>query len=184
MTKRSVVLAWVLLGGLAAPGTADVFISEFMAVNNTTLQDEDGAYPDWLELFNAGSQSVDLEGWFLTDSALNLYKWRFPAVSIAPGQFLVVFCSGKDRTDPAAELHTSFRLRGDGEYLALVGPDGLTVVHAYEGFPEQVADVSYGLSQEVSSSVYHYLISNIFLPLYSRYNTDFRSTWSRKKRDL
>ena len=49
--------------------------------------------------------------------------------------------------EPAAELplHTSFRLRSDGEYLALVAPDGVTVLSEFSpGYPRQFEDVSYG----------------------------------------
>ena len=47
---------------------ADVFISEFSASNDAVLRDGDREYPDWIELHNAGDQSIDLSGWFLTDS--------------------------------------------------------------------------------------------------------------------
>jgi len=45
------------------------------------------------------------------------------------------------------EIHTNFKLDGDGEYLALVRPDGTTVEHDYAPqFPEQKTDVSCGMS--------------------------------------
>jgi len=139
----------VLAIGLAlvAEGAqAQVVISEFMAVNDTTLVDEDGDYPDWIELLNAGSTDVDLDGWYLTDNAGNLRKWRFPHVVIEPDDYLIVFASTKDRATAGEELHTDFKLGGDGEYLALVRPDGLTVASAFAPeYPPQVADISYGL---------------------------------------
>ncbi len=117
-----------------------------MAVNDTALADEDGDYPDWVELYNAGSAAVDLDGWYLTDNDGNLRKWRFPHVVIEPDDYLIVFASTKDRASTGGELHTSFKLSGDGEYLALVKPDGLTVACAYAPeYPPQVADISYGL---------------------------------------
>ncbi len=43
-------------------------------------------------------------------------------------------------------LHTNFKLDGDGEFLALVKPDGKTLCHAFEPeFPKQFDNVSYGL---------------------------------------
>ena len=51
------------------PLAADLLISEFMADNETTLQDEDGDASDWIEVFNRGSTAADLEGWHLTDNA-------------------------------------------------------------------------------------------------------------------
>lgn len=123
----------------------DVVITEFMAVNDTTRADEDGDYPDWVELHNAGAAAVDLDGWYLTDNAGNLRKWRFPHVVIDPDDYLVVFASTKDRADAGGELHTNFKLDGDGEYLGLVRPDGITVANAYAPtYPPQVTDISYG----------------------------------------
>ncbi len=131
--------------------TGDIVISEFMAVNNSTLNDEDDVSSDWIELFNNGSQPVNIDGWYLTDDAADLTKWQFPDVTIGADEFLVVFASDKDRRDPDSELHTNFKLTSAGEYLALVEADGTTISHEYgsttETFPEQLSDVSYGVEQ-------------------------------------
>ncbi len=74
-----------------------VVISEFMASNDSTLSDNDGEWSDWIELHNNGPTSVNLDGWFLTDRAANLGKWRLPAVRVGPDQYLLVFASEKDR---------------------------------------------------------------------------------------
>ena len=42
-----------------------------------------------------------------------------------------MFASGKDRAIAGSELHTNFGLSAEGEYLALVAPDGTTIVHEY-----------------------------------------------------
>src|SRR6185369_13509746 len=100
--------------------------------------------PDWIELQNDGTGAVNLDGWFLTDDATNLQKWRFPALTLPAGGYLVVFASGKDRTN--GTLHTNFQLDNDGEYLALVQPDGVTVAHAFApGYPPQHANISFGI---------------------------------------
>ncbi len=66
-------------------------------------------------------------------------------MTIPAGGFKLIFASGKDRSNPAAELHTRFKLDADGEFLALIRPDGQTVEFAYDEFPRQVEDISYGL---------------------------------------
>src|ERR1043166_8814088 len=106
-------MAWVLLMAVAARGNADVLISEFMALNSTTLADQDGQYSDWIELYNSGSDTVNLGGWYLTDNRTNLTHWRVPSTDLYPGNYLVLFASGKDRAVPGAELHTDFKLDGD-----------------------------------------------------------------------
>jgi hypothetical protein len=121
-------------------------MSEFLAVNNGGLADEDGDHSDWIEVRNVSAAAVNLDGWYLTDRADELREWRFPAKTLAAGQYLVVFASGKDRTNPAAALHTNFSLDGAGQYLALVRPDGVTIEQQFAPtFPAQHPDVSYGL---------------------------------------
>ena len=129
-------------------GIEPLLISEFMAVNSHTLADMDGESSDWIEVHNPTDEPVQLDGWYLTDDAENLSRWEFPATHADAGEYLVVFASGKNRTDPTSELHTNFKLDSNGEYLALVQPDGVTVSHVYAPqFPAQQTDVSYGLPQ-------------------------------------
>src|SRR5262245_42778506 len=104
-------------------GAENVTITEFSASNSSGLRDEDGDYSDWIEIFNGGSTTVNLGGWFLTDAPGNLTKWRFPATNVAPNGFLIVFASGKNRVVAGAPLHANFSLNASGEYLALVLPD-------------------------------------------------------------
>ncbi|MBI5690926.1 MAG: CotH kinase family protein [Verrucomicrobia bacterium] len=128
-----------------AAGAAPV-ISEFMAVNTATRSDQDGHFSDWIEIHNPDALPLDLGGWYLTDSASNRRRWTFPAVRLPAGGYLLVFASNKDRRDPAGELHTNFALASEGEYLALVRPDGVTVEWEYApAYPPQTADVSYGV---------------------------------------
>ncbi|UCD53562.1 MAG: lamin tail domain-containing protein [Phycisphaerales bacterium] len=127
-------------------------ISEFVAANTSReplsageLLDQDGESSDWIEIWNPSFEAINLAGWFLTDDLDDPTKWEFPAVKLAPNDFLVVFASGKNRRDPTGELHTSFALAAGGESVALVGPDEM-VVHAYSDYPIQFADIPYGLS--------------------------------------
>jgi hypothetical protein len=123
---------------------ADVILNEFMAVNTRTLADEDGGFSDWIEVRNVSVAPVDLEGWHLTDTHRTPALWTFPAVTLTPGQHLVVFASEKDRAVAGSPLHTNFKLSGDGEYLALVRPD-LTVADSYDPYPQQKPDMSFGV---------------------------------------
>ena len=93
--------------------------------------------------------------WFLTDDAGNLTKWPFPAgTSINPGGYRLVFASNKADQNLAPELHANFSMNKNGEYLALVAPDGLTVVDEFAPFyPEQLTDISYGLAQSTSALI-------------------------------
>ena len=129
-----------------------VSITEFMAVNDVTIPDPTGLgdAPDWVELYNGGADPISLDGYFLTDTKNNLSKWRFPNVTLEPGDFLVVYATGNNQRDPGAgTLETNFQLARDGGYLALVAPGGNVILSEFGGeafgYPEQFEDVSYGL---------------------------------------
>ena len=115
-----------------------VFISELMASNHTQLQDEDGDWPDWIELFNGSADPMDLSGYALSDDDVNQRKWVFPSVTVQPGEYLVVFASGKDRRD--GELHTNFKLSTVSEAVWLYDPDGRVVSWVeYDGLPKEIS---------------------------------------------
>ncbi|MCA9197905.1 MAG: CotH kinase family protein, partial [Planctomycetales bacterium] len=63
----------------------------------------------------------------------------------------VVYASGKDRITADAPLHTNFRLDNDGEFLALVQPNGTTIEHQYAPFGALLPDRAFGLAQSVES---------------------------------
>ncbi len=140
----------LLLAAALLPGNVraadDVVITEFMAENNGTVEDEDGDTPDWIELYNAGTNSVNLNGWFLTDKSGNLTKWRFPATNLAVNAYLLVYASNKDRRTAGRPLHTNFKLDNDTGFIALVKTNGMTIQSSFSGYPQQVAGISYGLA--------------------------------------
>ncbi len=74
---------------------ADLRITELMASNNRTLADGNGDSSDWIELYNASTEALDLAGWRLTDDPEVLDKWTFPSYMLGADEYLVVFASGK-----------------------------------------------------------------------------------------
>lgn len=120
---------------------SQVYISEFMADNTSTILDDDGEPSDWIEIFNPNGAPIDLDGWYLSDNPDNLIKWIFPAVKIEANSFLVLFASGKDKHNN--ELHTNFKLSSSGEWILLSKPDGETIQFELQ-FPYQRPDISYG----------------------------------------
>lgn len=197
--NRLPIWLWVLSLGLVliapltptASAAESVRISEFMANNFRTLADEDLDYEDWIELANVSGQPVSLEGWYLTDEKLNLKKWRFPAVTLPPNGYLVVFASGKDRTPPVGPLHTNFKLSsntsGDKGYLGLVASNGVTIVSEFApSYPPQVANVSYGFPVQDNrvTLIAAPAAAKVYVPTDDRYGRDWATrefsdaTWS------
>ncbi len=137
-------------------------ITEFMADNDATLLDGDGNPSDWIEIYNAGDLPIDLGGYHLTDDDASPQKWTFPSVNLDPGEFFIVFASApadgmggvlSDYVDAGGNPHANFTLDADGEYLALVEPDGVTIATEFApAFPEQFEDIAFGVEQQASFS--------------------------------
>lgn len=77
---------------------AQVAINEGSNRNGKTIADEDGEFNDWIELYNAGTAGVQLQGWFLSDRGDQPQLWEIPGLYLEPQGFRIVFCSGKDKS--------------------------------------------------------------------------------------
>jgi len=88
------------------PGDAQVAINEVLASNHMTNLDDDGGSSDWVEIVNVGSLPTRLRGYGLSNDIKRLQKWVFPDLLLSPGEYLLVWCSGKDRvvSSPEAAL--------------------------------------------------------------------------------
>ena len=125
------------------PAPIGIVINEFVANNGDSLEDEDLDSADWIELYNGQDQNQDLSGYYLTNDPTQKTLWRIPRMIMSPFDHLVIFASGKDRSSANSSLHTNFNLSKEGGYLALIAPDGTTVVSEFD-YLEQAQDISYG----------------------------------------
>ena len=142
LKKLCILLALLMLPGLAL---ADVVINEVMASNGVY---DDGQSHDWIELYNNGSNTVDLSGWYLSDGKKNLEKFCFPeGTKLKAGAYLIVYCTGEDDVDPGkgSEFYASFSLSASGETITLSDAD-VNPVQQLE-YPQQHVNISYGLPQ-------------------------------------
>lgn len=104
------------------PSPATLVINEFMASNATTITDETGAYPDWIELYNTGSADVSLDGFTITDDLTKPDKFAFPdGLTVPAGGYLLLFADGD--TDQGDE-HVGFSLKASGEAIGLYDAEG------------------------------------------------------------
>ncbi len=111
----------------AAAPAAEIVINEIVNSGDKKMLDEDLEEQDWIELYNTTTQTIDLTDSYITDSEDNLTKWKFPSVSIGPGEFLILYASGKDKRDPSGNLHTSFKISSD-EPVILVERNGIDII--------------------------------------------------------
>ena len=136
-----------------------VFINEWMADNLGVLNDPADLplfrYEDWFELFNPGANTVDLTGYFLSDTLTNTTQFSIPVGTIIPprGYLLVWADNTPAQNQPTnQDIHANFSLAKSGEALALFAPDG-TVIDAIT-FGPQISDVSQGRFPDGSASIY------------------------------
>ncbi len=103
-----------------------LMINEVMPAPRSGLRDEDGELSDWVELYNAGTETINLANLALSDDEQNPLKWFFPeGTVIAPGQYYVVFCSGKNKLEAATGIpHTNFSISAEGETIVLTTKAG------------------------------------------------------------
>jgi hypothetical protein len=104
----------------------EVVINEFMADNESALQDSDGDFSDWIEIYNSGNFAVNLKGYGLSDNRNNLRKWLFPNLTIPAKCHILIYASGKNRAS-VNELHTNFKISADGEELFLTNNLGILI---------------------------------------------------------
>ena len=127
--------------------TAGALLNEVLA-NNVTLQDPDGSFSGWIELYNPGATAVDVSDMSLTDDTLDARKWVFPTgSSIAANGFLVVYCNplAAASTVVAANMNTGFALRAAGGRVFLFGKlSGGGTLQDSVNFGQQVPDRSIG----------------------------------------
>ena len=91
-------------------------ISELMVKNHATRLDESGCIADYIELANRSDSPVSLEGFGLSDDE-DKVKWRFPALELMPGEYLLIYADNNESSD--TRLHCGFALsQGETVYLS------------------------------------------------------------------
>ncbi len=150
MRTLSVFFVLSCLLTLSHLAKAQVIINEYSAANRNTISNN-GSYPDWIELYNAGATAVDLSGYHLSDRENNPDKWAFPAGANLPaGNHMIVFADGKDEYSGGA-YHTNFKLTQTtgNDQVVLADPQGnILEVHYFN--PPNLTDNSYGRTSDGS----------------------------------
>jgi hypothetical protein len=130
-------------------------INEFMASNssNSGIQDPQGQYDDWIEIYNFGDIDVNIGGMYLTDDLNDPTKWQIPdgfpsQTTINAHGFLLIWAD-KDTQD--GPLHVGFSLSKDGEQIGLFAADGSSLIDGLT-FGEQTTDISYGRYPDANDS--------------------------------
>lgn len=145
---KKVILLFLALTTMSY--SQNLFINEFMALNNSTIKDNFDRYEDWIEIYNAGNLPVDLNGFGLTDDKAQPYKWVFNGnVEIPAKGYLLIWASNRD-TIIGDFIHTNFALSGSGEFIGLSSPTQIFIDSIT--FGPQTADRSFGRKPDGSTN--------------------------------
>ncbi len=129
---NSRVANWGVVPALSAtPGAANaaapvlpefptLWLNELQAENLTGPSDNFDERDPWIEIYNSGTAPASLDGLYLGTNYNSPAQWAFPAeVSVAPGQFLVVWLDGQPEQTSGFILHAGFRLDARSGSIAL-----------------------------------------------------------------
>jgi hypothetical protein len=131
-----------------APQQLGVVINEWAASNVSPgglPNPAGGNYDDWFELFNPGSESASLAGYYLTDTLADPFRFQIPpGYFIPPRGYLLVWADGQPSRNATnhADLHVSFQLDRSGEAIGLFASNGQAIDTV--SFGPQTNNVSQG----------------------------------------
>ena len=98
----------------------NLVINEIMSNNISAVSDNSGAYEDWIELYNTTNHPISTNGLYLTDTIINLSKWRLPNHVVSPNSYLTIWA---DEDGNQGERHANFKLSNQGETIILSNVD-------------------------------------------------------------
>ncbi len=130
-------------------------ISEVMASNRTALPDENGEYPDWIEIWNSSANDINMESVGLSDDELSI-SFLFPDMTLKAGERLIVYCDKVNQATAGKALHAKFGLSSNGETITLYDPNAYVIdsvktpIMSSDESYARLADGSWGLTDEFS----------------------------------
>ncbi len=118
----------------------EIYISEVLTSNAFTNMDPDYyAFSDWIELHNNTDSTLNIGGFYLSDDAKKLDKWKIPnGTTIKPNSYLLVWADKKNKSKKA--LHTNFKLDSKGSSVILSNANG--EIFDKFAYKDLVSDVS------------------------------------------
>lgn len=119
--------------------------SELMSNNESYLP---GAYAttcDWVEVYNASEQTLELSDYYLSDDSGDLERCRLPEGQLKPGQYRVILLSKEQKNLPSgyAVLPVNLSAAGEQLYLSRNGE-----IADYVQLPALAPDTSWGRTEE------------------------------------
>ncbi|MBN1184030.1 MAG: CotH kinase family protein [Bacteroidales bacterium] len=119
-------------------------------MNDSTILDEYGESDDWIELYNTGIDTVNLNGWVITDDISGLYRYKLSAegneLKVAPNSYILLWA---DNDIQQGANHIGIKLSGNGEEIGLLDTNGYLT--DYVIFPDQRKNISMGRALDTNN---------------------------------
>jgi len=140
-------------------------------VINEVLAHSHGVAADWIELYNTTNAQVNIGGWYLSDSAADLKKYRIADGKKINAYGYVVFREdanfGQFATDPGRITGFAFSENGDEVYLSSAEAGVLTGYREVEDFGASYTGVSFGRYFKRSTGNYNFVSMDHITPGYA-----------------
>lgn len=144
LVMLTVLFLCVIGRTVSSSASEHVVLNEICSNNFTLVQDRNGNYTDYIELYNAGSEEISLAGCYLSDDADNLWKYPLESIKLAPGEFYVVWMDGMEDAESG---RSGFGISRHGEEIFLSHPDTGKIIDSVK-VPALVYNTSYGRIQD------------------------------------
>ena len=116
MTKILPAILLVLFSLIYTEAYSQLLLNEMMSYNFTVLEDQFGEYPDWIEIYNSGTEEVYLGDYWLSDDKAELSKWNLPTVNLPADAYIVIFASGRNIQAGLSYWHTLINIGDEWRY--------------------------------------------------------------------
>jgi len=140
-------------GILPDPGA--IAINEVMAHSHDTAS-------DWIELYNTTGVEIEIGGWYLSDSASDLKKYRIAdGETIASHSYKLFYENtqfGESSSDPGKITPFALSENGDAVYLSSAESDVLLGYREYEDFGASPTGISFGRYYKESTGNYNFVM--------------------------
>lgn len=125
-----------------AHGYEGLRISEIMPANGTAVPDENGNFPDWVEIWNSTNRTINLKNVGLSNRP-DAIRFLFPDMKLEPDGRVIVYCDNTNANRANKPLHAKFKLSSVGKTVYLYTPKGYQIDSVTYGILS--SDTSYAL---------------------------------------
>lgn len=142
---RSLWRASAYTGGTPGYGAVDFPSPDDLVINEALTHQDDNTPGDWIELYNSSTNTIDINGWFLSDDEDNLSMVELTGLpDIAPGGYLVLTEASHFGISAVGTNGFALSELGEGIYLSSGESGELTGYRVEETFGAAERDVTFG----------------------------------------